>query len=386
MQNKIERTKTTNVDEPQTPTAKEDSEKKGKTQETSSAKGKKRRRKKKEANTEEKQDTAEAQQQGTAERQHKNALIIELLSDPKRAEEALVATTGADIPADAEMLFLGKTLRSDKEYDISFFLKWFLVVLFEHQSTWNPNMAIRLLGYIDLAISDYLSKKSDLSKVYLSAPLNLPNVVTIIFYDGTRRLKEEEKVIKLRFEPMPNGPISFSPLGVKSVLSIEVPVVDLLAPSSAKILDASPTLRGYAELSKELRIQRKKEKDLAVAITRAFDICIKNNSPISDFLIAKRKELESIVFYEISEKEREDALRLEGKKEGKKEGIKRGKKEGEAHLIRSIMANRNCSVEEVADLIKIDVARVEWLLENYPEATELEEDELEEDELEEGEI
>jgi predicted transposase YdaD len=86
------------------------------------------------------------------------------------------------------------------------------------------------------------------------------------------------------------------------------------------------------------------------------------------------------VFYEISEKEREDALRLEGEikgiKKGKKEGVKKGKKEGQAYLIRSIMANRNCSVEEVADLIKMDVAKAEWLLENYPEADELEEGEI----------
>jgi predicted transposase YdaD len=117
-----------------------------------------------------------------------------------------------------------------------------------------------------------------------------------------------------------------------------------------------------------------------VSIARAFDKCIYKNSQISEFLIAKRKELESIVFYEISEKEREDALRLEGEINGeingKKRGIKKGKKEGQAYLIRSIMLNRNCSVEEVADLIKIDVPRVEWLLENYPEATELEEGEI----------
>jgi hypothetical protein len=37
---------------------------------------------------------------------------------------------------------------------------------------------------------------------------------------------------------------------------------------------------------------------------------------------------------------------MQNAKEGEIKGIKKGKNEGQAHLIRSIMANRNCSVEE----------------------------------------
>jgi hypothetical protein len=83
-------------------------------------------------------------------KQYKDSVFSLLFSDPDTLRELYGALEGVNLPPDIPVTIntlegvLYKTLLND----VSFEIDNRLVLLLEHQSTINPNMAIRLLMYI----------------------------------------------------------------------------------------------------------------------------------------------------------------------------------------------------------------------------------------------
>lgn len=75
--------------------------------------------------------------------------------------------------------------------DVSFLFQSYMT-LYEHQSTYNPNMPLRDLIYITRQYEKYVVDKS----IYLSTPLRIPTPRFVIFYNGMKKMPEE-KILKL---------------------------------------------------------------------------------------------------------------------------------------------------------------------------------------------
>jgi hypothetical protein len=81
---------------------------------------------------------------------YKDSVFSFLFSDPDTLRELYGALEGVELPPDISITIntLEGVLYKTFLNDISFEVGKKLVVLIEHQSTINPNMAIRLLLYI----------------------------------------------------------------------------------------------------------------------------------------------------------------------------------------------------------------------------------------------
>ena len=71
----------------------------------------------------------------------------------------------------------------DYKNDISFLIDSTLN-LYEHQSTWNPNMPLRGLGYFARLYEDYV-RLNELN-IYSETRLKLPKPQYFVFYNGTK--------------------------------------------------------------------------------------------------------------------------------------------------------------------------------------------------------
>jgi hypothetical protein len=117
-----------------------------------------------------------------ANNQYKDSLFSFLFSDPDSLRELYGAIIGVRLPADALVTIntledvLYKTLLND----ISFELDKKLVVLLEHQSTINPNMAVRLLLYIARIYEKITAGRN----VYGRKKLCIPRPEFIVLYNG----------------------------------------------------------------------------------------------------------------------------------------------------------------------------------------------------------
>ena len=80
----------------------------------------------------------------------KSSVFSYLFSDPDTLRELYCALKGISLPDDVPVVIntLEDVLFMDRVNDISFEIGGKLVVLIEHQSTVNPNIALRLLMYI----------------------------------------------------------------------------------------------------------------------------------------------------------------------------------------------------------------------------------------------
>lgn len=66
---------------------------------------------------------------------------------------------------------------------------------YEHQSTFNPNMPLRDCLYMLQLLQEYIdSRKLDL---YSSVLLKIPTPRLVVFYNGQKKMEEEERILKL---------------------------------------------------------------------------------------------------------------------------------------------------------------------------------------------
>ena len=232
-----------------------------------------------------------------------------------------------------EITTLENAVYLNHKNDVSFVIN-FELMLYEHQSTVNPNMPLRHLIYVTKVLQG-IARNADL---YGSALVKIPTPRFVIFYNGLKKQPEQE-ILKLSdaFEKESDAP----------ELELTVTVYNVNLGHNQKILDACQTLKEYAQYVDKVREYAKK-MPFPQAVEEAVDDCIRNGI-LSDFLRKNRAEAIAMSIFEYDEEkhlksEREYAYR-EGKAEGEKIGeqrgeeigIQRGREEGKLEGIRILV-------------------------------------------------
>ena len=117
-----------------------------------------------------------------ANTKYKDSVFSFLFSDPDVLRELYGALKKVRLPPDVPVTIntLRNVLYMGRINDISFDIGGKLVVLLEHQSTINPNMAVRLLMYIVRVYEKVLRGKSLTS----GKRLTIPNPEFFVLYNG----------------------------------------------------------------------------------------------------------------------------------------------------------------------------------------------------------
>jgi predicted transposase/invertase (TIGR01784 family) len=119
----------------------------------------------------------------------KSSVFSLLFSEPDLLRELYCALDGVSLPPDApvsintleDVLFMGFI------NDISFQIDGKLVVLIEHQSTINPNMALRLLMYVGRVYEKIVESRN----IYSKKPLKIPRPEFFVLYNGADPFPDE---------------------------------------------------------------------------------------------------------------------------------------------------------------------------------------------------
>ena len=117
-----------------------------------------------------------------ANTKYKDSVFSFLFSDPELLRELYCALEGVALPPDTPVTIntLHNVLFMDRANDISFEIGGKLVILIEHQSTINRNMALRFLLYIARVYEKIIDDK----KIYASQPMLLPRPEFFVLYNG----------------------------------------------------------------------------------------------------------------------------------------------------------------------------------------------------------
>ena len=260
-----------------------------------------------------------------ANRKYKDTVFRMLFSDRKNLLSLYNAVNGTayDDPSMLEIVTLENAVYIGMKNDLSFIVNTNLF-LYEHQSTYNPNMPLRDLLYIAAEYQKIVDNKSLYSPVLQKIPE--PNF--IVFYNGTE--KKEESWVTYLSE-------AYEDFSGEANLELKVLTLNVNEGHNRKLMDECHILREYAQYVAKVR-KYTKEMNLDVAVELAVDECIQEGILV-EFLRRNKSEVVAMSIFEYNQEEEErkwkesvyEAARAEGKAEGRAEGKSRGncRKKGE---------------------------------------------------------
>ena len=208
-----------------------------------------------------------------------------------------------------EALYLG--MHNDTSFLISD-----IISVFEHQSSYNPNMPVRMLQYLGHLYEGYITRNR-LNK-FGSSLLQLPVPKLVVFYNGLKNL-DDEVVLKLS-DSFPEA------RRLESDVEVIVRMININQGHNKALMEACSTLREYAWLVDHVR-EYGISMELEDAVNRAIDE-MPSDYELKSFLIAHRSEVFGMLLTEYNETEVMELFKEDGRKEGIKEGRKQGRKEG----------------------------------------------------------
>lgn len=196
------------------------------------------------------------------------------------------------------------------------------LALYEHQSTYSPNLPLRYLMYV----SDLYSKITKDANLYGTRLVKLPTPKFIIFYNGMEKLPD---VMELKLSD------AFQVREENFSLELSATLLNINSGHNPELLSACRTLGDYAEYTKRVRryVEMMELKD---AVERAIDECIRDDV-LAEFLRNNRSEAISVSIYEYDEKRTMRQMREEAFEDGVEKGIERGIEQGKLEGIRTLI-------------------------------------------------
>ena len=220
--------------------------------------------------------------------------------------------------------------------DTSFLISDKLSV-YEHQSTFNPNMPLRLLEYVSKLYSKYISDNR--YNKYGETLIMLPTPKLVVFYNGVAE-KEDEVILRLSD--------SFSEKGRKEAdIEVRVRMVNVNYGHNDKLMEACRPLAEYSWFIKEIR-KNKKDHDMIKAVDKAIEVMPKDYI-IRSFLTSHKAEVMGMLDTEYNEEEVMELFRRDSFLEGKAEG----KAEARLSSVKSLMENMSLTLENALDILGI---------------------------------
>ena len=295
-------------------------------------------------------------------RTFKSTVFIMLFENKKNLLELYNAISGKHYtnPELLEINTLENAIYMSIKNDVSFLIDGRLS-LYEHQSTYNPNLPLRFLLYI---ANQYAGITKDVN-LYGSRLVEIPTPEFIIFYNGKKDCPDRQV---LRLSDM------YTVKDKSYKLELEATMLNINGTHNQNLKEACRTLKEYAIYTDKIRKYAEK-MSLEDAVERAICECIEEGI-LKEFLERHRAEAKAMSIFEYDQEkhirmEREEAWedgRREGLQKGRESGLREGResglREGEENTKRIFkLAQAGKTQTEIAEICEISEEKVKQILE-----------------------
>ena len=252
-----------------------------------------------------------------------------------------------DDPAQISFTTIREVMYLGMHNDVSFLVAGEMS-LYEQQSTFNPNMPLRMLQYLGNLYQRHVDEHK-LNK-YGSTIVPLPAPRFVVFYNGERNRPDEE-VLRLS---------DAFPTGATSDVEVRVRAVNVNLGHNQALLQACRPLREYAWLVAEVRKRSAvdRDADLGTIIDRTI-AAMPDDFEIKPFLTAHQAEVRGMLLTEYDEAKAMELFREDGRREGMREGRREGRREGAIGMLRSLVENGLLAVSDAAAQVGMTVPEFE---------------------------
>ena len=269
-------------------------------------------------------------------RKHKDSLFRKVFRKKKDLLALYNALNGTnyDNEDDLEINTLDNALYMSVKNDVSCIIGC-TMSLYEHQSSYNPNMPLRGLIYFAQQYNIYTEKRK--LNLFSSTLQKIPTPRYIVFYNGLKN-EPDRKVLKLSEAFQTEG----------GCLECEAVVLNINYGQNRELMEKCRRLEEYAIFIATVRKYAADENiQLGAAITFAIDECMKEGI-LLDILTEERAE----VYMYILESFDKELYERDLKQDAYEDGIKAGERLGEQNKLISLIKTKltkGKSVEQIAD-------------------------------------
>ena len=306
--------------------------------------------------------------------EYKSNVFALLMEEKDYAAEVYNVLNGSSYTAD--MLEIKKhnsgvilSVRNDASFLVDSYLN-----LYEHQSTYCPNMPLRFMIYFAAIIQDIIAENE--YDLYGRKKIMLPTPKFVVFYNGLQKRPEKE-IMRLSD--------AFEKKEDLYQLELECEVYNINPGSNESVVNSSSVLHGYRTFVETTRAYIEEGIEIEKAVSMSVDKCI-SQGILSDFFRNRRREIEKVAALDFTFERREKLIardnyedgrsagieegRRAGKREGKREGIEEGIKLKEMELIVK-KVKKGMNLEEIADILEKPSEEIqdiyEVVMKNAPE-------------------
>ena len=248
----------------------------------------------------------------------KDSVFTALFSDPDLLRELYCALRGITLPNDAPVSIntLENVVFMDLYNDISFEIDGKLIVLIEHQTTINPNMALRLLMYYANVTEKLVKGKT----LYSEKTLSIPWPEFYVLYNG-KKPYPDQKILKLSDlfkKPQELGlPEDSYPL-----LELEVKVININEGKNAAIVNRCKKLAEYSAFTARAEKLFNELGDRGEAVRAAIKYCEKHDI-LREFLEVHGSEVLNMLSLEWNWDEAKEVWQEEASEKAREEESKK---------------------------------------------------------------
>jgi len=286
-------------------------------------------------------------------REHKNDLFVFLFGTNKEFALSLYNAMNNSNYTDPDSITFNTIenfIYIGKKNDVSFLIENTINV-YEHQTTVNANIALRMLLYVSKLYERYAyENKKDL---YSEKKIKLPNPNFVVFYYGGKQIEDDRFIYLSEAMDIKN-----------SNLELRVRVINANYGHNQHILNKCPALYEYSWFLQEIRIRynmvvdtEKKNNNMMTRIVDSVLEAMPDDFVIKEIITNHKAEVTDML-YTIEDEPRmmaihEEALRNEGYEKGKKESRAEGLKTSIKLLLKA-----GFSIEEAEQMVKEEYSDV----------------------------
>lgn len=280
-------------------------------------------------------------------REFKSGVFSMLQEEPEYALDVYNALNGTNY-TDPGLITIqklyGKILLSVRN-DASFLIDSFFN-LYEHQSTFNPNMPLRFTMYFADLMKQFVDEYN--YNLYGTRKIPIPTPKFVVFYNGV-----EERPAKERFRLSD----SFEQKCEEYDLELVCTVYNINLGYNDEILKKSKVLYGYTTFVEKVRKYEKIRGDLEDALNQAIDECIEEDILV-DFFTRRREELLENGYLDFTFERQKELIARDSREEGRKEG----------RILKAVtlickMHRKGLSVRETSEMLEEEEAFVKGIYE-----------------------
>ena len=218
--------------------------------------------------------------------------------------------------------------------------------LYEHQSTYSPNLPVRYLLYVADVYSDYTKDMN----LYGTRAVKLPTPKFVIFYNGQEEQPDRKELKLSELFAIPDSDPS---------LELTAVMLNINKGHNRKLMETCRTLHDYAEYTDRVR-KYAAEMNLDEAVERAITECI-SEGILEEFLRKNRAEAKKVSIYEYDEERHMRQTCEEGMEEGYANGMKQGIKQEKEQMAANLLKTGILTEKQIQAVTGLNQAEMERL-------------------------